>query len=302
MALEQILTDSFAHAGVGVALALADFLTHKLTNPTAQRVTQKARCLQAMECLLDSAAPQISAASAGQPPAETESGTESSPQPVFAPQKIIISQDSVEYAEQIAIVREYLRATGLVKFQLPAVERVKNGMKHLLLDEKLNNLSTPIKLGIAAGVEIVYDVIFDFRVQGAGGIATTLYQIPAFWAGLWLGNGVKKIINLFLISKDERRLEKTIQQLIHDTPIVDLVVRYEPPEQVQQELNSRGIQVYVSQLTRTGQGMYKRLQHLAESAKSTADGVIHFSQKQQEKEQQERDERKKRFDDLTKGR
>ena len=140
------------------------------------------------------------------------------------------------------------------------------------------------------------------KMIAASGIATTLYQIPACFAGLWMGNGLKKGINLFMSSNDERKLDKTIQQLLHDTPIVDLVMKYEPPEQVKNELNSRGIQVYVSQLTQSGKGMYKQLQHIAESAKSTADGVIHFAQKQQEKDQQERDDRKKRFDDLTKGR
>jgi hypothetical protein len=47
--------------------------------------------------------------------------------------------------------------------------------------------------------------------------------------------------------------------------------------------------------------VYKRLQQIAETAKSTADDVIQFAQKQGEKEKQEQEERRKRFDELTKG-
>ena len=103
------------------------------------------------------------------------------------------------------------------------------------------------------------------------------------------------------MSGDERKLDKTIQQLLEETSIVDIVVNYEPSEQVKRDLAERGIKVYMSQLTQAGKGLYKRLQQIAGTAKSAADDVIHFAQKHEENEEQEREERRKRFDELTKG-
>lgn len=212
-----------------------------------------------------------------------------------------LRKDSMEYAEQVTTVRDYLRTSGIVKLQLPVLDRMKDGLRNLIFHEKINTLSNVQKLGVAFGVEVLYDILFDFQHRAVTGIAASLYQIPAFFVGLWVGNGVKKVINLFLISGDERKIDKTIQQLMTETPIVDIIVKYVPSEQVKSDLAERGIEVYMTQLTRAGKGAYKHLQKIAETAKSTADDVIHFAQKHEEKEKQEQEERRKRFDELTKG-
>jgi hypothetical protein len=208
----------------------------------------------------------------------------------------------------VSEVRDYLRTSGLVKLQVPLFQRIKGGVRHLLAHEKINTLSALPKLGIAAVLEILYDVLFEFQLRGAAGIAASLYQIPALFVGMWAGTWLNKILNLFLSSADERKIEKTLNKLIQDTAIVDIVMKYEPPEAVKAELSSRGIDVYVSQFTRAGKGMYKHLQHIAETAKDAAGAaqraageMAHFTRKHQEKEEQESEERRKRFDDLTKG-
>jgi hypothetical protein len=314
MALEAILTDGIAHAGVGMALSFLDFLTYKLTNPVAKRLEHKKACLQSIEVLLDTEQPQPQSQDSDTSEAPGDSGEKVSPeaQPSTSsaeiPPKVVLQKDSTQYAEHVTVVRDYLRTSGLVKLQLPLFDRLKDGLKNLIVHEKINTLTNVQKLGVAFGFEVLYDILFDFR-SGMAGIAASLYQIPAFFLGLWVGNGVKKVINFFLTPGDEKKLDTTIQQLIKDTSIVDIVVKYAPSEQVKSDLAARGIQVYMSQLTQAGKSAYKRLQQfagtakqLAGTAKSAADDVIHFTQKQEEKEQQEREARQKRFDELTKGR
>jgi len=290
MAIEAVVTEAVAHAGVGVAVSLVDFLSAQFTNPAKSRIHQKTRYLQAIDLILDAESPPQSAISKDS--AECK--------------------NSVEYAEQVSVVREYLRRSGLVKLQVPFFQRFKDGVRNVLAHEKINTLANLPKLGIAAVIEIVYDVFFEFQMRGAAGIAASLYQIPALFAGMWVGTWLNKIINLFMSSSDERKIEKTLKKLMQDTAIVDIVMQYEPPEALKAELSSQGIDMYVSQLTRTGKGAYKHLRHIAETAKdaagaaqkaagAVADDVVHFSQNQQEKTEQERTDRRKRFDDLTKG-
>jgi hypothetical protein len=312
MAIETILTDGIAHAGVGMALSFLDFLTYKLTNPGGKRLEHKQACLQSIEALLDTEQPQQQSQAVDASEAPDTSGAKAAPEtppaapPAEASTTVVLEKDSTRYAEHVTVVRDYLRTSGLVKLQLPVFDRLKDGLKNLIVHEKINTLTNAQKLGVAFGFEVLYDILFDFR-SGMAGIAASLYQIPAFFVGMWLGNWIKKIINFFLTPGDEKKLDTTIQQLIKDTAIVDIIVKYAPSEQVKKDLAARGVQMYMSQLTQAGKSLYQRLQQfagnakqLAESAKSAADDVIHFAKKQEEKEQQEREARQKRFDELTK--
>ena len=114
-----------------------------------------------------------------------------------------------------------------------------------------------------------------------------IYQIPSFWVGLWLGNGLKKFINLLITSSAEKKLDKAIQELLQRTNIVEIVVNYEPPEQIRSNLLEQGVPIYASQLTRVGQGAFSHLKHLAASARETADDVLNYPQKQEERREQE---------------
>ena len=289
MSLETILTDALAHAGAGVALAFADYLSSQLTNPKAARLQRKQACLQSIEILLDS---------------ETDAA------PTAATvERRVVPKESVEYAEHVARVQSYLRSSGLVKLQAPLMQRIKDGVLGVVRDEKINNLSNMQKLGVAAVAEIAYEFAFGFyhatqvlKQSPAAAVAANLYQIPAFWIGLWLGSGLKKFVNLMFTPQEEKQCDRLIRQLLDETPIVQLIVAYQPPESLKSGLAERGLSVSAAQLTRVGQGAFKHLKQIADTAKGAADDVLHFQEKQAEKERQAQEDRRKRFDDLTKGR
>lgn len=289
MSLETILTDALAHAGAGVALAFADYLSSQLTNPKAARLQRKQACLQSIEILLDS---------------ETDAA------PTAATvERRVVPKESVEYAEHVARVQSYLRSSGLVKLQAPLMQRIKDGVLGVVRDEKINNLSNTQKLGVTAVAEIAYEFVFGFyhatqvlKQSPAAAVAANLYQIPAFWVGLWIGSGLKKFVNLMFTPQEEKQCDRLIRQLLDETPIVQLIVAYQPPESLKSGLAERGLSVSAAQLTRVGQGAFKQIKQIADTAKGAADDVLHFQEKQAEKERQAQEERRKRFDDLTKGR
>ncbi|GAK57280.1 hypothetical protein U27_04245 [Candidatus Vecturithrix granuli] len=305
MAIESLFTDALAHAGSGIVLALADFVSSRVANPKAGRLERKKQCLVSIDALLDSEpAQQVQTA------AESSTNTKQTETPAPpAEERHPIPKDSLEYAKHINVVRNYLTSSGLAKLKLPLFERVKQWFASLIRDEKINGLTNLQKLGVAAGVEVLYDTIFGFHYYTAvlqyspfATIMVNLYQIPSFWAGLWLGNGLKKFINLLISSSDEKKLDKAIQGLLQRTNIVDVVVNYEAPEQIRNNLLEQGISLSASQLTRVGQSAFAHLKHFATSARDTADDVLNYPQKQAERREQEREDRKKRFDDLTRGR
>ncbi len=316
MAIETVLTDALAHGGSGIALSLLDFVTSKVANPKAARLEQKRECLTSIEVLLDSESaqeeptpnPSQEGNRSGQ---DARAPRESTPDPSLRQAhdtaqegNYVVSKDSVEYAQHVTAIRDYLRSSGLVKLQLPFVRRIKNGARNLIFHEKINGLSNLQKLGVAIGVEVLYDSVFGFhyytnvlKKSPVAAIVLNLYQIPAFWVGLWLGNGIKKFIDIMITPRDEKKLDKAIRQLINDTKIVEIIVNYTPPEVVQSNLAEKGIEMYTSQLTRAGQSAFKHLKQLAETARETAGDMLSSSQKHEE----EKEERRKRFDELTKG-
>ncbi len=305
MALESLLTDAMAHAGSGIVLALVDFVSSRATNRKADRLERKKQCLIAIDALLDSEPPQQSQTTPEQPINQEEPETPSPP----VVERHSIPKDSLEYAEHIHVVRNYLTSSGLAKLKLPLFERMKQWIVSLMRDEKINGLTNLQKLGVAAGVEVLYDTIFGFhyytnvlKYSPFATIMVNIYQIPSFWVGLWLGNGLKKFINLLITSNDEKKLDKTIQELLQRTNIVEVVMNYEAPEQLRSSLLEQGISLSASQLTRVGQSAFAHLKHFAASARETADDVLNYPQKQEERREQEREDRKKRFDELTKGR
>ena len=289
---DTFLTDALAHTFAGIAAALLDFASSKVATPSAKRLSQKQQCLAAIDALLDS-----------------EPATAAVAEDPSAPPRQRLAKDSLAYAEQINIARDYLCAAGFVKLELPFFQRALNGIRNVVKHEKINNLAPLQKLWVALGVESIYNLLFGFyfytnilKKSPVIAVAVTLYQIPAFWAGLWLGGGLKTVLNYLFTSGDEKKLDAAIQQLLQRTPIVNIVVNYRPPETVQQSLLERGSALSAAQLTRVGQGAFQQIKQFAENAQASAADVLNYPEKQRAKEQQARDERKKRFDDLTQGR
>ena len=290
MAIETIIADAVAHAGAGVALAFFDYLSSKLTNPKAARIARKRKCLNSIDALLDSEEPN--------PP--------DSPADV---ERRAVPKDSLEYAAHIADAQAFLRSSGLVRLQTSLWQRVKDGARSVLVDEKINGLSATQKLFVAMGAEIVYEIAFGFyhvtqilKRSPASAVAANLYQIPAFWLGVWAGGGLKTLVNLLVTPYEEKQLDRMIRKLLEETNIVSIVVNYRAPETLKSHLTAQGLEMSAAQLTRMGQGAFRQLKEFAETAKQTADDALHYPQKQAEQERQAQDARRKRFDELTKGR
>lgn len=290
MAIELMLTDAVAHAGAGVALALLDYLSSKLANPKDARMARKRQCLQSIDALLDAEEPT---------PPDSQGEAE----------RRVLPKDSVEYAGHIANVQAFLCSSGLARLQVPLWQRIKSGARSVIADEKINGLSMMQKLFVAIGAEVLYEVVFGFyhatqilKQSPAAAIAANLYQIPAFWFGLWAGGVLKTLINLLVTPYEEKQADRMIRKLLDETNIVNVIVNYRTPETLKTGLAERGLDVSAAQLTRMGQGAFRQLRQFAETAKQATDDVLHYPQKQAEKEQQAQEERRKRFDDLTKGR
>ncbi len=307
MALETLLTDGLVHVGAGIGLAMLDFLTYRVGNPKDERLKRKTKCLAAIEVLLDT---ENSLAPSPQPSfdatikEEQEEPTPTPSQEGNDEEVHVASKDSVEYAGHVTAVCDYLRSSGIVKLELPLLERIKDGFRNLIFHEKINGFTNLQKLGVAIGVEVVFDIAVGLYRSAVPitALAKSLYQIPTLWIGLWLGNGIKKFLDIMTTSAEERKFDKAIQQLLQDTNIVEIIVKYTPPEGVQKNLFEQGINLSTTQLTQFGKGAFTHLKQLAETAKETAEDVLNYSQKKEEQQEQEREERKKRFDELTKGR
>ena len=186
-----------------------------------------------------------------------------------------------------------------------APEKVWNFFPYIIKHEKINNLTWRKKALFAIGFEVIYDSLFGYshytQVVGESPIAAlsrNIYQIPVFVLGLIAGNKIKKIINWFLTSTEERQMDNTIKQLLQETPVLDIVVNYEMTDTVQQAVEQKGIKVYTSKLTGAGQTAYKNLKKFAKKSKDLAD----YWEKREKQYELDRQKRADRFKDLTKDR
>jgi hypothetical protein len=283
MALDALLIDGLVHGVAGVTLSVIDYTTSRFTNPKEDRIARKKQHIESIEALLDA-----------------ENGEEGS-----------AAKDSAEYAVHVQHVREYLHETGVIK-AAPAsfIDRMKHGLSSFWKHEKINNLSTGQKVSVAVGAEVVGDTMVGLGwYTSIGGpmaaFARNIYQIPAFFAGLVMGKYVCGAVDWFVTSSDERDLDKTRRALVKETAVVDVVLNYEAPEQVVQELERRGISLYTTQLTRAGAGLYKKLAHVAgtvvDGVRTAADSVVNYSERRERENEEVARKRKDRFDELTRG-
>ena len=275
MNIDKLVAVGIAHMGAGVVLALIDFITANLSTSKGKRIERKTECLRSVELILDA----------------------ESPDPETPGKQQFLSKDSVEYAKHVGTVRDYLAASGLVRLQLPFAKKIKEGFRHFVFHEKINTMHNLNKLLTALGVEIVYDIL----VEGFYGLVTTMYQAPLFFAGLWIGNAGCGLVRA-MSSGEERTLDKTIRRLVEETNLVDIVLNYAPSEDVKNEMHSDGDELISVQLSLAGKKLRKGMQQIADTAKNAAEQVATYQQNKREEEEKEVDDRKKRFDDLTKDR
>ena len=289
MTLETYVWDGIGHAAAGVTFSFLDYLTYQLTNPEIKRINDKEACLESMDFVLD------------------KSGLD------------VPADDTMEYAMNIRSIREYMSTAGYVKLDHSLVERIKLGIKSLASHEKINNSSLRQKAWFTLGIEIGYDSLIGLgyymnvmKQSPLSAFALNFYQIPCFYAGLLVGNQFKKVFNWFMTSRDERKLGKAIKNLIEQTPIVDIIIKYEPSPELNEQLGERGLDFYSAKLTQTGDALYRRLkkvassvQHITEDVitvtKDVAQDVIKYPERKKQQEEEERQKRLKRFDEHVKG-
>jgi len=308
MSVETMLGDAFQHFGAGMVVAGLDYATYMLTNSRQDRIELKRDCLKSIEYMLDAQAQNTEKTgvtdAANNKPAEGDA--ENAEAPVAASPA---PKDTMQYAQNAALAMDYFTKMGLVKKDTSFVQKVKNFWYDLLHTERINNLSYAGKFAFAIGAEILYDTAIGFahytQVKGhtpIGAWATNLYQIPFFFGGMVAGNGMKKGVNWFLTSKEEKKLNKAIDKATRNTNIVDIVMNYEPPQEVKQQLEKMGVKALPSQLTKQGKKIYgKAIEGLKDGLAYIPKKFDTYKKAKEEAHKAEKEARKKRFEELTKG-
>jgi len=155
----------------------------------------------------------------------------------------------------------------------------------------------------AVGLEFIYDTLllgsaYYSQVAQKSPIAAfgdNLWQIPSFFAGLYVGKFGTGIWRRASTSKEEREYDKGLKEFIQDTPLVDIVINYKPTEQVQEELDKQGIRLYATQFTRRGKRTYKKLvaagKVMVEAVGEGADHIMSHGERQAEKDEAAKKER-----------
>lgn len=288
MVFEGLVIDALTHVGFGFSVATLDYAVYRIANPKPKRIEEKTEVLKSIDVLLGS--------------------QESSPENPHP-----IPQDSYQYSANIDIVKNYLIRTGVIKQDLPFAQRWKERTRKLIYDERINNMSAPQKWGAAIGIELLGDTIIGLgyymqviKVSPGGAFLLNLYQIPCFRLGMWKGNLAKRGFHWITTSSDEKKLDKTLQQLMKETPIVDIVLQYKPSDKVIEEYQQQGTPVYQARLTQAGKNAYRGMKRIVLDIASTTSTVAHdlmaIPEKRREIEAQRKEAAKHRFDDLTKGR
>ncbi|KYK25536.1 hypothetical protein AYK26_05885 [Euryarchaeota archaeon SM23-78] len=307
----NILYDGLLHFGAGVALSWADYATCRAINRKTDRVEQKKECLESIELLLDSNAAQAQPAEVveieGKPVGNEEKQEKKTLEENVSENtgRPSMNKDSMQYALNVEQVKDYFIREGFVKKDLPFFQKAKNFFRNLVYEERLNNLSTRAKLIFAAGTEFLYDSLIGIKYytqirqqSPLASIANNIYQIPAFFAGLVFGNWTKKGFDYFR-SREEKKLDKTIKKLVTSTDIVDLVLTYQPPEEIKPALEKHGFKDYASKLTTSGKRLYEKM---GKNVKELTYNITHIRERREQKEAERKKALQDRFDNITKDR
>jgi hypothetical protein len=219
--------------------------------------------------------------------------------------------DAERYHNAIMLIRRYLDDRKLIRFDLQLLQRAKQYLSDIPAREVINRLSLTGLLVLAFGLEFIYDFLFGFHLaaeQGVGLISATianLYQAPVLFAGLWSGRKLITMVKWILLESQMREVERVIGDCIKNTALMDLVVSYEPDQSLLREGLAEVEKIRVM-LTRAGRRVSKTIgdigQQVSEKAKELGETVVNYSEQQQEKQRQDAQQRKSKFDGLTKDR
>jgi hypothetical protein len=138
-----------------------------------------------------------------------------------------------------------------------------------------------------------------------------IYQMPLFLAGLYAGKFlIRDPLEWLSTMGEEQKMRKTIENAAKNTPIVDTVLSYQPPEQVANDLKAQGKGFSAIRLTERGKNLVRAIQSAAgdvvsgvgETAKKVAGSVTEYAQRDAKKAAAEKQAAKDKFNDLTRGR
>lgn len=277
----NILYDAASHFAAGIGLSVLDYGIQKKMAPKEERIEQKKECIEAIVNILDSNDEKLQ----GQ-----------------------LDPKSVQYAHNISTVREYLTGTNQLALDQGVVKNTADSVNRFFTRERLAHLSPKGLFKAALGLEIADSVVgmgyYMYVAKQSPIIAITdnLWEMPSLYAGLLVGRQVRNGINWALISGEERELNKTINQSLIGTPILDFVSNYEPTQEVLEETSDFDVGV---RLTGAGKGIYKKLEKagtlVTGAARDAVDYVANSGDRAQAREEERLDNVKKSFDKHTDG-
>lgn len=279
------MTSITIHLLVGIAIALADYYysTHKCQKRFGGSYLRST--LEAIEHVLDNS---------------------SGP-----------SGKSSTYSDSMLKVKEYLIAKGLIKNDVGLMARIKIALRSVSCKELVNSLSLPALFATAAVIEILFDLVIGVHIaspENTGLISiliADLYQIPLLFIGLVIGRILKDLWQFTLDNGENQKMEDAIKACIENTHLLDTVLASNDDSFGDDVQHSA--KLFKVKLTRSGEKFYKKLtdisdkvtntaKDLTESARNVTEDLVNYQKTQQEKHEKDKEERKSRFDDITKGR
>ncbi|OLC27021.1 MAG: hypothetical protein AUI91_14935 [Acidobacteria bacterium 13_1_40CM_3_56_11] len=275
MAIDDYVVNAAWHVAAGFTLSMLDYLRGRKVYNKDARIEDQRSCLQSINLILDS-----EMVPAADPSGET---------------KPVLNKDSLQYAVNIAEARRYFARNDLIPAD-SVIQNIKNYLKGLRRGEFINPLSPWNKFFLAIGLEVIYDTLLgrsSYRDAGQSPLvafAYNIYQIPAFWAGLMLGSGIRWLVNFVSTPSEERKLTKEIQRRVRGTNILDIVQNYEPSEDIEKQLSLKGVSF--ASITAP----------MSEGVRYLIDEISGYSAKKEAARNQERERIRNSFKDLTKGR
>ncbi len=285
-----ISNDAFAHFALGFALSTGSYVTSWRKSAREYRAERKEAVLSAMDIILSSQ------------PVKDVTPTDT---PTIPLSDAGVPINSVQYAQNVLLVRDYLKDTNLLKAdQGPRAwfsERLRNIPKYFTRN-RLNTVGHAARFAPLLPVETLDTLLGQLYYQNVMGIswgpslALNVYQLPLAWLGATTAKYTVGLADSLTRSKDERKTDKVINELVRGTPIVSIVADYVPPQDVNRQLGLEGAKSAALKITRAGKNI------AVGAAKSAVDALAAIPERQTARHDAEKDARRKKLQDIIKDR
>jgi hypothetical protein len=266
-------SDALSHMGAGVAVSFIDYALNKSINKKEDRIERKKECLESIATILD----------ANGTTAEVEGQVQK------------IKPDSVAYAMNVNDVRDYLISTGYLKKEsMPVTQKISGFWSELKTKGFIDSTGPKGKMLVTLGGEVLDNLVggsFYANVMHQsplGAWCRNVYQIPAFFIGLYVGKVLRSGLDVVAKPSEERKLDKAIKNAMYKTNVVDTVLNYQPTANVAKELESKGVSQYGSMLTGAGKKLYGKV---TKGIGDAASAVVNFKGNQDAKYKGEKDKK-----------